>query len=560
MSVLTGIDILGIQNYIFASNRLRDVYAASWMVECVTGMETLWEVPDATKPQNVLQAAGGNAILEFDGLNAAQDWTTAYTRWLWNAAPGLSAVVAHRSRNGKSLAWGIMALRMDLARAKLERIPDAPQLGLGVTAPCAITGLPAVGAEHGDLLSPQILQLRGSRKAAGEQWDQFLPKNLPNAPDQTFAFPEELDHMGRSHGTVSRVGIVHVDGNRIGGAIRQWLEEHMKNKTGDEAVRREMGEWSNGLRNLAEGVLHALCGRVAQAIHAENGRAFLRGAPSDKGFPLEADKDRGGEGKAYFLPLRPILLGGDDLTFVCDGRIALDLAAAAIREFEKTPIPHLGENGGEKTVTACAGVALVKAHAPFHRGYKLSEDLCKSAKQGRLKTLEENKKEENKEPEPDGGWMDWHLGGIRPGETVESLRKRQYQFNTHELTRRPYRVTPCGDKKPDWDWLESELLGPGKEAESWERGFRGDGSWRQSRNRVKKLVSLVPYGPDRVKRQMSAWKATAPNLKMPAGLDDGGFAANRTSLLDAIELLDDHLRLEPDPARSDNSNAKEAAS
>lgn len=29
MSVLTGIDILGIQPCIFASNRLRDVYAAS---------------------------------------------------------------------------------------------------------------------------------------------------------------------------------------------------------------------------------------------------------------------------------------------------------------------------------------------------------------------------------------------------------------------------------------------------------------------------------------------------------------------------------------------------
>jgi len=35
MPVLTGIDLLGIQDYIFASNRLRDVLAASWMVEYV---------------------------------------------------------------------------------------------------------------------------------------------------------------------------------------------------------------------------------------------------------------------------------------------------------------------------------------------------------------------------------------------------------------------------------------------------------------------------------------------------------------------------------------------
>ncbi|MFP4586174.1 MAG: Cas10/Cmr2 second palm domain-containing protein, partial [Desulfococcaceae bacterium] len=389
MSVLTGIDILGIQNYIFASNRLRDVYAASWMVEHVTDAELIRKVPGASPPKEVLQAAGGNAILEFDDLASAKDWTAAYTRWLWNTAPGLSAVVAHRPRDGKSLAWGVMALRMDMARSKLERIPDAPQLGLSVTAPCAVTGLPAVHEEFGALLSPQIRELRKQRETAQNRWDGFLPKNIPNAPDQTFAFPEELDHMGRSHGTISRIGIVHVDGNRIGGAIRKWLERNMNPKTDDETVRREMEEWSNGLRNLAEGVLQTLCGRVSQAIHAENGGCGLRGTPFEKGFPLVADKDRGGEGKAYFLPMRPILLGGDDLTFVCDGRIALDLAAAAVREFEKAPIPHLGEGGGEKTVTACAGVALVKAHAPFHRGYKLSEDLCKSAKQGRLKAMDD---------------------------------------------------------------------------------------------------------------------------------------------------------------------------
>lgn len=552
MSVLTGIDILGIQNYIFASNRLRDVYAASWMVEHVTRAEQLREVPNASPPKNILQAAGGNAILEFDGIEAAKDWTAAYTRWLWETAPGLSAVVAHRSLDGKSLAWGIAAVRIDLARSKLERIPDAPQLGLSVTAPCAVTGLPAVGVEHGDLLSPQILRLRASRKDAGKQWDKFLPKNLLNAPEQTFAFPEELDHMGRSHGTVSRIGIVHVDGNQVGGAIRNWLERHLEDETDDETVRNELKGWSDALCGLGNHILQTLCNRVGQGIHAETGGCALRGTPFEKGFSLMADEDRGGPGRAYFLPMRPILLGGDDLTFVCDSRIALDLAAAAIREFEKTSIPHLGEKGGEKTVTACAGVALVKAHAPFHRGYELSEDLCRSAKQGRLKAMDDG--------ESDGGWLDWHLGGIRPGETVESLRKRQYQFGGNELTMRPYPVTVSVIGKRTWDWLESDLLGPGKEAKNFERGFRGDTKWSQSRNRVKKLVGLAPYGPDRVKRQMIAWKATDKNVTLPGGLSDTGFEGCRTALLDAIELLDDHLRLEPEPARGDNANAKEAAS
>lgn len=62
-------------------------------------------------------------------------------------------------------------------------------------------------------------------------------------------------------------------------------------------------------------------------------------------------------------PLRPIVLGGDDMTFVADGRIALDLAVAALREFEKNQVPHLGNNGSSIHVTACAGMALVRSHA-----------------------------------------------------------------------------------------------------------------------------------------------------------------------------------------------------
>jgi hypothetical protein len=53
--------------------------------------------------------------------------------------------VVHRPLENRGLAWGLMALGVNLARAKLERMPDAPPLGLSVTAPCAVTGLPAIG-------------------------------------------------------------------------------------------------------------------------------------------------------------------------------------------------------------------------------------------------------------------------------------------------------------------------------------------------------------------------------------------------------------------------------
>jgi hypothetical protein len=44
-----------------------------------------------------------------------------------------------------------------------------------------------------------------------------------------------------------------------------------------------------------------------------------------------------------------------------------------------------------------------------------------------------------------------------------------------------------------------------------------------------------------------AWNATEAGVQLPARLPNGGAIGQRSPLLDAIELLDLHVRLEPDP-------------
>jgi hypothetical protein len=55
---------------------------------------------------------------------------------------------------------------------------------------------------------------------------------------------------------------------------------------------------------------------------------------------------------------------------------------------------------------------------------------------------------------------------------------------------------------------------------------------------------LTPTGE--VQHQVSAWRAIESGVALPAGLPQEGFIGNRTPLLDAIELMDIHLRLQPD--------------
>lgn len=551
MAVLTGIDTLGIQGYVFASNRLRDVLSASSMVERVTSREALaqWGLGGA----GVLLSAGGNAILEFATLEEARTWTTRYTRWLHDEAPGLEVVVAHREYTTRSLAWALKALQIDLARAKLERLPSAPQLGLSVTASCSVTGLPATDVDHGELSSPRIKRLSEHLGDAKSRWAGFLPEELPQARSWSATFPDELDRMGRTHGDTSTIGVVHVDGNSVGKAITAWLDRCLDDELEDETLRTQYCEWSAAISSLGDAVLRAVVQRAALAVHESTHvaepRVALQGTPAELSFDLRR------EGSSVLLPIRPLLLGGDDLTFVCDGRIALDLAASALKEFAEHKIPHLGDEGADTTLSACAGVSLVKPHAPFHRSYELAESLCGAAKRARGAANDESGTDT-------GSWLDWHVGTTRPGEPIEAIRTRQFQRGNKELTMRPYPLADRGGRK-GWQWFDREVLGPDVQPNDAFRGLQwvgdenrlGHNGWCGSRNRVKRLGQIVGEGGDALKRQLEAWRAIEGAVSLPGQLQDTGFIGWATPLLDAIELLDLHLRLEPDPRDAASSGS-----
>jgi GGDEF domain-containing protein len=510
MPVLTGIDVLGIQRYVFASNRLRDSVAASWLVHWATERGGALSAAGSSGGQ-VLLGSGGNALIRFDLRDDALDFAAHYTRQLYEEAPGLDVVVEHFDYEPGGLAPAIRRLQVLLARAKLERVPSTSQLGISVTAPCRVTGLPASGFEQQAPevpLSRMVLRWREGavRGAATSRWADFLDG------DDRLAFPDVIDEMGRTFGETSLIGVVHVDGNGIGEKVRTWLDGCIGKRVPDEEVLEQLREWSLAVDELGRQAFQSVVERVRQAVRSDGNKARIEGSWPDFGFELYRSNDQ------TLLPLRPVLLGGDDLTFICDGRIALDLAATALDVFSAN-IPHLG------SVTACAGVAVVPAHAPFDRAYSLAGALCENAKRRR------------REQADDGPWLDWHVGTPRPGESVSNLRGRAYTSGRWELTGRPYRLGTGSEDRETWKWLAGTVLGEGPD------GFRGN-RWREHRNKVKELRAVVREGPEGVRRAREAW-TVARELQLPGGLDatNGFLDGVRTPLLDAIELLDLHLPL-----------------
>jgi hypothetical protein len=85
----------------------------------------------------------------------------------------------------------------------------------------------------------------------------------------------------------------------------------------------------------------------------------------------------------HIVPARPVVLGGDDITILVRADLALPFARRLLEAiemkssaaFETSPV-QLSTSG----LSACAGVAIVKAGQPFLMANALAESLCKFAK------------------------------------------------------------------------------------------------------------------------------------------------------------------------------------
>ena len=98
-------------------------------------------------------------------------------------------------------------------------------------------------------------------------------------------------------------------------------------------------------------------------------------------------KDETKKGKDDYIPIRPLILSGEDYNLICRADFAVEYVQAFLETFEdKTSFLkdyHLKRKGEDKEIenlTACAGIAFVKSSFPFYYAYNLANGLCDFAK------------------------------------------------------------------------------------------------------------------------------------------------------------------------------------
>jgi len=537
---LTLLDTSSIQDYVFGSNQLAQNIGASELVELATGQWLIqslnylnlthnmkWsaskgvEYTDDTVEKvdvEAIYAGGGNAVLIFTPGKDAKQFIHHHSRHVLKNARGLQLQAVFKTfewdpitGKGESIAETLNALRKEVFAQKMKRPVSTPIPGLSVTAACVYTGLPATGRKIEEIF-PDLFNTHDAERLDRTNQDRPISKEVadklraePDAKERLhnilvnvrsagYEFVYDFEQFG-DKGTSSYIAVVHTDGNGMGKRFDEIAKIH--NAANREYIK-QVRALSQSVRTQADKALKATADYLIAGLKKGDIKIAVHKMSN---IPL--------------LPFRPIVFGGDDVTFVCDGRLGLQLANVYLKAFTEG---HLSD---DKPIFARAGIAVVKTHFPFSRAYDLSEDLARNAKES-INELKEMHEE-------GANVMDWHFsttGVIRP---LKDLRQREYQakINNRSLLLRPIRV----DSKPGvwrtWETLEATM-----------KGFKDKKKW--PRNKMKDLQSALRGGSDEVKVFLKNYHMDdLPKIPAQPGLEKTGWLNNTTcGYFDALEAID----------------------
>lgn len=515
-----------IQRYIFQSNRLKENIGASYLVKHwlsdglveITQADTrAWkkyeENPDTDpldnpiaedKPINVIYIGGGNAALLCKDRNIAEKAVRDWSSKVLKEAPGLRVVVGFGEvREQDSLAEAYRAALDHLNRCE-EALPFGTALhSLPVVRSCISTGLSASKSrtepdEGIQWISQSTTRKRDQVSLKGNPGvaQMYIKEKFPSVLEKSDCLPEmrfavKLDEELGGRKGESHIAVVHADGNGMGELLNRVID---KEGQGDDEFLHNLRAFSASTTCLSHKALEETL------LHF---KTFL---------PLDSLNN-----SHEIFPLRPIVFGGDDLTFVCDGRVGLHLAAFYLKQFAEGKINVCGD---KISVDACAGVAIVHTKFPFARAYDFADDLCGKTKLYRR--YEANLK---------GSWLDFQI--IQEGATrsISDLRKTQYRTGEgQELHQRPYEVPKV------WEDFVKLLQ---KFKTEWPR------------HRAKALLQILTQGPVATKHFVTGAKWNEDGI---LAVDSGWTSETSdatTPYFDPLEALDFYLE-ELLPTENDN--------
>lgn len=416
------------------------------------------------EPFDIGYIGGGNALLLFSDLKKARQFITDWTKLLLIETPGvvpaaaISEIELDEERFNSSKKEIFKFLKMN----KSEYPAQTTLLRHGITAECNHTGLSAEKWEAKN--REYISSVAYAKIAACEPAKEDIHKRYQTIIGYECCFTDMLDQLGQRSGDDSHIAVVHIDGNDMG--------ENFKNIESLKELRRLSVRVEETTQGSFETLLQHIVNNYNEIMsflgfspdlplgHEENWPPIEINISDDsliqmreKNIPITIiEKIKAlGDTENHFsiesfmeklqkligrkdllkykaeiltsilkkiLPIRSIILGGDDVTFVCDGKLGIYFAQIFMEEFQRLA-PDL---------TLCGGVAIVKTKYPFYRAYQLAEDICAYAKRYR------------KDNNETCSFLDFHIAMGGFAGSLKKMREKYYKVPQGTLLMRPYKL------------------------------------------------------------------------------------------------------------------------
>ena len=396
-------DVRGIQGYIFRTNKMKEVMGASALVESLIislfrkctesegsdktvlydlkeGSDTVVDPSKALQfmkgdiDAEILYYGGGNLLVLYKEEEFAERVSIAMCRELIKRTYSLRMAYAGVDITG-NFSEDSRRLRERMNKKKLDMPPAIPVPGFPVTVNDPVTGMP-----FSEVSNNRMCTYESKVKLAS-----YARMNFDAQQINTFG-AEEGDSL---------IAVVHIDGNSMG----KYIRDNTQNVTDYEKAAETYRTLSE---RIQETFVEKTLGSVIDSVDD-----FCRVAD----MPEKIRKNA----------FRKIIGAGDDITFICNARIAMNCVRKFMSELERNNI----ENG--TSFTACGGVYVTHSHFPFARAYECAEELCDSAKKKSRKV--------------EGNYVDFYLntGGIL--NSLDVLRDEFYTYpDGKKVYERPYHL------------------------------------------------------------------------------------------------------------------------
>ncbi|MGN0299448.1 MAG: Cas10/Cmr2 second palm domain-containing protein [Lachnospiraceae bacterium] len=435
-AVLVMYDVRGIQDFIFRTNKISDVMGASRIIERIvpealnaaihslgiTNVLLDWENWEEDKEAlrfftddsisiQMLYEGGGNALVLFRSKILSSQVNRCMARYVLEKSYSLQLAVATVEVGG-NYQEDFRAVTRKMSQIKGESPVSRLTGALPIMDIEESTGFPARRANYfgrKELLSYETEQKRKMKRSSTDEKDE-----------------KYLDNLVLKKGIDSSIAIVHIDGNNMGSRIKLLMHDEIDYTSAVAKIR----QISKNINHQFKDTFDEMKSWVEQQAQKENNH------PNSTLYK-----------KSNTIFVRPLLVAGDDITFLCTACVAM----TAVKHFCQQISPKvLYQEDGQKPnqdlygFSVCAGIAFLNSHFPFHTAYEVAEHCCDSAK----KRAKENRHsaEISKDIVRVGNWVDFQICSSVHTANFKQFRKEEYQlFDGSVMTLRPYFL---GDPNP----------------------------------------------------------------------------------------------------------------